>query len=70
MSEEVDRAPDPAQHAIQQYAQMQPELRQVADQFVAMLTEMLDDAGINYVSVTGRAKSVSSSSGSAASSTP
>ena len=37
---------------------MQPELRVRADQFVALVTSLLDDAGINYVSVTGRAKSV------------
>ena len=44
------------QQAIRRYAQQLPELRQVTDQFVAMVTAMLDDAGINYVSVTGRAE--------------
>jgi ppGpp synthetase/RelA/SpoT-type nucleotidyltranferase len=51
--------------AVQQYAELQPELRRVADEFVAMVTSLLDDAGINYVSVTGRAKSVSSFAGKA-----
>jgi putative GTP pyrophosphokinase len=54
-----------AHDALQRYAALQPELRQVADQFVAMVTSLLDDAGINYLSVTGRAKSVSSFAGKA-----
>ncbi|MFC7489007.1 GTP pyrophosphokinase [Knoellia sp. CPCC 206453] len=52
--------------AIKAYAAQQPELRTVADDFAAMITAMLDDAGINYVSVTGRAKSVGSFAGKAA----
>ncbi|PRY63836.1 RelA/SpoT family protein [Knoellia remsis] len=51
--------------AVQAYAARQPELRQVADQLVRMVIAMLDDAGINYVSVTGRAKSVASFAGKA-----
>jgi putative GTP pyrophosphokinase len=51
--------------AIKAYAAQQPELRPVADDFATMITAMLDDAGINYVSVTGRAKSVSSFAGKA-----
>jgi ppGpp synthetase/RelA/SpoT-type nucleotidyltranferase len=51
--------------AVQRYAAMQPELRVAADQFVALVTALLDDAGINYVSVTGRAKSVASFAGKA-----
>ncbi|QWZ10438.1 (p)ppGpp synthetase [Nocardioides panacis] len=39
---------------------MQGELREATDGFVATLTTLLDDAGINYLSVTGRAKSVAS----------
>ncbi|MFC7492566.1 MULTISPECIES: GTP pyrophosphokinase [unclassified Knoellia] len=57
--------PGAFQQAIRRYAQQQPELRQATDQFVAMVTAMLDDAGINYVSVTGRAKSVASFAGKA-----
>ena len=56
---------DVVHDAVQRYAQLQPELRQVADQFVTMVTALLDDAGINYVSVTGRAKSVASFAGKA-----
>ena len=39
---------------------MHGELREATDGFVATLTTLLDDAGINYLSVTGRAKSVAS----------
>ena len=54
----VDR--DPVRHAVQEYAAMQPELREATDRFVALVTTLLDDAGINYLSVSGRAKSVAS----------
>ncbi len=54
----VDR--DPVRHAVQEYAAMQPELRDATDRFVALVTTLLDDAGINYLSVSGRAKSVAS----------
>ena len=47
-------------HAVQAYAEMQPELREATEGFVALVTTLLDDAGINYLSVTGRAKSVAS----------
>ena len=40
-----------------QYTEMLPELRLAADQFVQLVIAILDDAGINYLSVTGRAKS-------------
>jgi predicted RNase H-like nuclease/ppGpp synthetase/RelA/SpoT-type nucleotidyltranferase len=56
---------DPAS-AVRQYAELQPELRLAADQFVALATSILDDAGINYLSVTGRAKSVASFAAKAA----
>ncbi len=46
--------------AVQAYAAMQPELREATDRFVTLVTTLLDDAGINYLSVTGRAKSVAS----------
>ncbi|WP_353953752.1 GTP pyrophosphokinase [Knoellia sp. S7-12] len=51
---------DVVRQAIKLYAAQQPGLRPVADDFATMITAMLDDAGINYVSVTGRAKSVGS----------
>lgn len=57
---------DPVRMAVQQYAAVQPELRDVTAQFVTLITTLLDDAGINYLNVTGRAKSVSSFAGKAA----
>jgi predicted RNase H-like nuclease/ppGpp synthetase/RelA/SpoT-type nucleotidyltranferase len=51
---------DPVREAVRAYAEMQPELREVTEGFVALVTTLLDDAGINYLSVTGRAKSVAS----------
>ena len=51
---------DPVRRAVQSFAAMQPELRDATDRFVALVTTLLDDAGINYLNVTGRAKSVAS----------
>lgn len=51
---------DPVRAAVRTYAEIQPELREVTAGFVALVTTLLDDAGINYLSVTGRAKSVAS----------
>ena len=50
--------PTTVHDAVQRYAALQPELRVPTEQFVSLVTSLLDDAGINYVSVTGRAKSV------------
>jgi predicted RNase H-like nuclease/ppGpp synthetase/RelA/SpoT-type nucleotidyltranferase len=46
--------------AVSEYAVLFPKLRLVTDQFVQLVSSILDDAGINYLSVTGRAKSVAS----------
>jgi predicted RNase H-like nuclease/ppGpp synthetase/RelA/SpoT-type nucleotidyltranferase len=46
--------------AVREYARTQPERQRATDQFVHLVTAILDDAGINYLTVTGRAKSVSS----------
>ena len=51
---------DPVRRAVQTFAAMQPELRAATDRFLALVTTLLDDAGINYLSVNGRAKSVAS----------
>ncbi len=51
---------DPVARAVRDYAAVQPELRSAAREAVALVTEVLDDAGINYLTVTGRAKSVAS----------
>jgi predicted RNase H-like nuclease/ppGpp synthetase/RelA/SpoT-type nucleotidyltranferase len=56
----VQPSHDPVRAAVRTYARLQPELRGVTEQFVALVTTLLDDAGINYLSVTGRAKSVAS----------
>ena len=47
-------------HAVRTYAALQPELHQVTARYVAIITTLLDDAGINYLSVTGRTKTISS----------
>ncbi|MGI9156294.1 MAG: DUF429 domain-containing protein, partial [Marmoricola sp.] len=46
--------------AVSAYTEVQAALQQAASGCVALLTTMLDDAGINYLSITGRAKSVAS----------
>ena len=51
---------DPVRLAVQAFADLQPLLREATDAFVALVTTLLDDAGINYLSVTGRTKSVAS----------
>jgi putative GTP pyrophosphokinase len=52
--------------AVQRYAALEPGLRKVTEEFVRLVTALLDDAGINYVSVTGRTKSVASFAAKAA----
>ncbi|MCR6032679.1 DUF429 domain-containing protein [Nocardioides sp. zg-579] len=44
--------------AIQTYAAQHAELSAAGEQAVALVTSILDEAGINYLSVTGRTKSV------------
>ncbi|GAB3198577.1 bifunctional ribonuclease/(p)ppGpp synthase [Nocardioides hungaricus] len=46
--------------AVEEYALLQPGLVEVAERYVALVTSILDEAGINYLSVAGRAKSVGS----------
>jgi predicted RNase H-like nuclease/ppGpp synthetase/RelA/SpoT-type nucleotidyltranferase len=57
---EPEREGDPVRRAVQTFAAMQPDLRAATDRFLALVTTLLDDAGINYLSVNGRAKSVAS----------
>jgi predicted RNase H-like nuclease len=54
---EVDQT---IRRAVQEYAALQPELREATEQYVELVTSLLDDAGINYLTVTGRAKTVAS----------
>jgi putative GTP pyrophosphokinase len=58
--ETPESSTEPVTLAVRTYAEQQPQLREVADSFVALVETLLDDAGINYLSVTGRAKSVAS----------
>ncbi|HET6625089.1 MAG TPA: (p)ppGpp synthetase [Nocardioidaceae bacterium] len=46
--------------AVQKYAAIQDDLHAATEAFVALITLLLDDAGINYLSVTGRTKAVAS----------
>lgn len=55
-----------AEAAVREYAALQPELVLAADLLVRLVTAILDDAGINYLTVSGRAKSVTSFAGKAA----
>ncbi len=48
--------PDP----VREYTLSHPSRVAAGDQFLAMVTSILDDAGINYLSVTGRTKTVAS----------
>ena len=50
----------PVRHAVQTYAAQHPELVVATDSYVVWVTSLLDEAGINYLSVTGRTKSVAS----------
>jgi predicted RNase H-like nuclease/ppGpp synthetase/RelA/SpoT-type nucleotidyltranferase len=59
--ESVPRADrDPVRQAVQEYAAAQPSVRETTELYVDLVRTLLDDAGINYLSVTGRAKSVAS----------
>jgi putative GTP pyrophosphokinase len=51
---------EPVRHAVRTYAALQPELHPVTERYVAIITALLDDAGINYLSITGRTKGVAS----------
>jgi predicted RNase H-like nuclease/ppGpp synthetase/RelA/SpoT-type nucleotidyltranferase len=51
---------DPVRRAVQEYAAEQPALVEAGEQAVALVTSILDEAGINYLSVTGRTKGVPS----------
>lgn len=58
--------PGRVREAVQQYVQRLPDLERATDGFIALVTSSLDDAGINYLTVTGRTKSVESFAGKAA----
>jgi predicted RNase H-like nuclease/ppGpp synthetase/RelA/SpoT-type nucleotidyltranferase len=52
--------------AVREYARRQPQLKRATDRFVQLVTAILDEAGINYLTVSGRAKSVESFAAKAA----
>ena len=56
----------PVREAVRAYAALQPGLVTPTEHFVELITTLLDDAGINYLSVTGRTKSVASFAAKAA----
>ncbi|PFG39344.1 putative RNase H-like nuclease [Georgenia soli] len=53
-------AADPVREAVQTYAAQRPALERTTERYVALVTSLLDEAGINYLTVSGRAKSVES----------
>jgi putative GTP pyrophosphokinase len=50
----------PVREAVRAYAELQPTLRVPTQRYVELVQSLLDEAGINYLSVTGRTKSVAS----------
>jgi predicted RNase H-like nuclease/ppGpp synthetase/RelA/SpoT-type nucleotidyltranferase len=50
----------PVSEAVRQYAALQPTLETPTRRWTETITTLLDDAGINYLSVAGRTKSVAS----------
>ena len=57
---------DPMRIAVQEFAAQQGAIVDAVEGFVALVRAILDEAGINYLSVTGRAKSVESFAAKAA----
>jgi ppGpp synthetase/RelA/SpoT-type nucleotidyltranferase len=65
-----ERRRDPVRRAVQAYAERQPALQQVTERYLALVTTLLDEAGINYLTITGRTKSVASFAAKAARAKP
>jgi len=57
---EVRAGTEPVREAVRAYAARQPQLVAATQAYVALIQVLLDDAGIDYLSVTGRTKSVAS----------
>jgi len=51
---------DSVRAAVQSYAAGRPAVQRATERYVELITSLLDEAGINYLTVTGRAKSVES----------
>ena len=56
----------PVREAVRTYAALQPSLRAVTGRYTELVTALLDEAGINYLSIDGRTKSVASFAAKAA----
>jgi predicted RNase H-like nuclease/ppGpp synthetase/RelA/SpoT-type nucleotidyltranferase len=54
------KPPAPVADPVREFTRRHPDLVAAGDQFLALVTSILDDAGINYLSVTGRTKTVAS----------
>ena len=55
-----ESAQEPVREAVRAYAARQPQLTAATGAYVTLIRTLLDDAGIDYLSVTGRTKSVAS----------
>ncbi|HYH35689.1 MAG TPA: DUF429 domain-containing protein, partial [Nocardioides sp.] len=62
----TDAGDAPVREAVRAYAARQPGLREPTRRFGQMVTTLLDEAGINYLTVDGRTKSVASFAAKAA----
>lgn len=56
----AERETEPVREAVRAYAALQPQLVAATAGYVTLVRTLLDDAGIDYLSVTGRTKSVAS----------
>jgi predicted RNase H-like nuclease/ppGpp synthetase/RelA/SpoT-type nucleotidyltranferase len=54
------RPPAPVADPVREYTLRHPALLAAGEQFLSLVTSILDDAGINYLSVTGRTKTIAS----------
>ena len=59
-TDEASTQPTESSEAARAYAALRPEVEAATALFVEMVTGLLDEAGINYLSVSGRTKSVTS----------
>ncbi|RIK14913.1 MAG: GTP pyrophosphokinase [Acidobacteria bacterium] len=53
-------APHTPEDAVRTYAATRPQVERATREYVELVTTLLDEAGINYLAVTGRAKSIES----------
>ena len=64
--EAVEASEDPVVASVREYSAQQDVITDAGARFIALVTAILDEAGINYLSVTGRTKGVSSFAAKAA----